>query len=68
MFEKLTNFISDSKAEIYIGTTIEEPKIILIKRRKKWNIDIEEIALGIILNLLVSILVMLILLKVLLIL
>ena len=50
MFEKLTNFINDSKAEIYIGTTIEEPKIILIKRRQKWNIDIEEIALGIILN------------------
>lgn len=35
MFEKLTNFINDSKAEIYIGTTIEEPKIILIKRRQK---------------------------------
>ena len=41
---------------------------ILIERIKRWNIDIEDIILGIILNLLVSILVMLISLKVLLVL
>ena len=41
---------------------------ILIERIKRWNIDIEDIFLGIILNLLLSILVMLISLKIILIL